>query len=270
VDEYELNKPTVKPDIGIRMDINLFLKELLKEHIKFESNDWLNWCKKLYNKYPVMLPEYDKCFPLNPYKFSRILSEEAKDSIIICGNGSACVCMFQAGVVKNNNRFFWNAGCASMGYDHPDKHVICITGDGSIMMNLQELQTIKNYKLPIKIFILDNSGYHSIRQTQKAYFGEEIFGCDKYSGVELPNFRDIATAFKIDSWIINSPERLNSSINDVLSCSGPIICKVTIPNDYSFSPKLAPRIKDGIMVPSSIEDMCPFLSEKEMKENIYE
>jgi acetolactate synthase I/II/III large subunit len=283
IDNAELEKPTLFPDIPIIADIKHVLIEFNRTLQNFSGNDWsewLMWCKKRTLRYPTVLPEYMAMKTINPYYFIQVLTElMAEDATVVCGNGSACVCTFQAGIVKKNQRFFWNSGCASMGYDLPaalgacfaldKKPIICIAGDGSLMMNLQELQTVKHYNLPIKIIILNNGGYQSIKQTQSSFFGLPFIGCDQDSGVGFPDFIRVAEAFGIQGIRIHEPSEMKEKLTHILSSNQPIVCEVMLSRDYIFSPKLSSkRQPDGTIVSPSLEDMYPFLSPEELKENI--
>ena len=194
--------------------------------------------------------------------------------VIVCANGTACVATFQAAVIKSGQRMFTNSGCASMVYDLPAAigaavggapRVVCIAGDGSIMMNLQELQTIISQDLPIKVFILNNNGYHSIRQTQTAYFPDAPIGCDRSSGLAFPDFVKVAKAFGFNARRCNKLSMLDVSIEKTLLESGPSVCEIVLDEAQSFSPKLASRVlEDGTMESPSLEDMSPFLSVDEL------
>ena len=161
-----------------------------------------------------------------------------------------------------------------MGYDLPAavgaaiggaSRVICIAGDGSVMMNLQELQTIVSLALPIKIFILNNNGYHSIRQTQTAYFPDAPIGCDSSSGIAFPDFIKIAKAFGFNARSCSKLSMLESSIEKTLREPGGSVCEIVLDESQSFSPKLASRVlEDGTMVSPSLEDMSPFLPADEL------
>lgn len=203
IDEAELNKPTITGS-GIKQDAKHFLTSLLSYNFNIDKA-WLS-----------SLRTYDKSHDIEltpPYKFIRDLTKELpNDAVVVCGNGTACVAMFQAGIVKKGQRIFWNSGCASMGYDLPaaigaalacKREVICITGDGSIMMNLQELQTIKHYKLPIKIYILNNKGYRSLELTQTNYFQGDFIGCNEQSGVSFPDFNKLGEVFGVDITVVD-------------------------------------------------------------------
>ncbi|MDD3014805.1 MAG: thiamine pyrophosphate-binding protein, partial [Candidatus Gastranaerophilales bacterium] len=212
IDKSELNKPTLKPDLAINADVKNFLEKLNSEVEKIELpvwSNWINWNLERKKRYPVVLPEYKELKDkINPYYFTETLTKCMKnDDVLVAGNGSACVTAFQAGVVKKDQRMFWNSGCASMGYDLPaaigaciandKKDVICLAGDGSLMMNIQELQTVKHYDLPIKLFILNNDGYISIRQTQANFFNGRLTASSRDSGVSMPDFMKIAQAFDL-------------------------------------------------------------------------
>jgi acetolactate synthase-1/2/3 large subunit len=197
----------------------------------------------------------------------------SEKDIMVMGNGSACVCSFQIGQVKKGQRFILNSGDASMGYDLPaalgtylesnGRNVICLTGDGSIMMNLQELETIKYNKFPIKIFIINNAGYSSIRQTQKNFFNGHMTGSGTNSGVGIPDFAKIAKAFGIKSLTIKSPKELETKIVKTLKSTETVICEVITEKEYNFVPKLSSRkLPDGTMVSPSLEDMSPFLDSR--------
>lgn len=284
IDKAELSKPTLKIDIAVHADLKNFIP-LLDSKIADEvisKQDWVKWCQVRKDKYnPAKNPEYKKSLgAINPYNFIQILTNVAKEGdIMVAGNGTACVALFQAGIVKKNQRVFWNSGNASMGYDLPaaigacfannKKDVICIAGDGSIMMNLQELQTVKHYNLPIKIFVLNNAGYSSIRQTQRNFFGEKLVACSPDSGVSVPNFAKIAAAFELPSLKIENSDNLEEKIKEALNTKGPLICEIMLDHDYIFQPKLSSeKLPDGRMISKPLEDMYPFLDREEFESNM--
>ena len=204
VDLSELQKKTLNINFPVHADLKQFLPKMEEKLAGYERSkahlEYLRWCRERVKKYQVVLPEYsEKSIPINPYFFIENLFQQfSEDEIIVTANGAACVIGFQAAKLKNKQRLFTNSGNASMGYDLPaavgaciasgGKRVICIAGDGSIMMNLQELQTIAGNRYPIKIIIINNGGYQSIIQTQKTYFPDNQFGTNKYNGLTLPNF----------------------------------------------------------------------------------
>ena len=284
VDASELNKPTIKPDLAICCDVKLFLEELWQQLQKSDYNadkykSWLKWCKDKILRYPVVLDRHRSGEKINPYYFCEVLSSFLKeDEIVVCGNGTASVVMYQVIKIKKHQRVIANSGCASMGYDLPaaigaslgaqGKRVICIAGDGSIQMNIQELQTIVHHNLPIKIFVLNNDGYLSIRQTQKNFFGRFI-GEGRKSGISFPEITKVAQAYGIPSVQINS---LNFSdiIMQVLNSPSYYLCEVILDPDQGFEPRVSSRqLPDGIIISTPLEDMFPFLDPEEMKENYY-
>lgn len=282
IDKAELDKPTVIPDLKIQADLKDFLPVLLKKIPEISKSQWLNWCKERKERFSFenTLEYQQKDCEINPYYFVHQLTKQMKeDDYCVAANGSACVCLFQAGEVKKGQRVFWNSGDASMGYDLPaaigvcieggSRNTICLAGDGSIMMNLQELQTIKHNNLPIKIFVIANQGYASIKQTQKNFFSGRMVGSGSDSGLSVPDFAEIGRAFGIKSVKISNPLELNNKIDEVLNSNEPVICEVVVKSDYSFSPKLsAKKLEDGTMLSPSLEDMFPFLDRKEFEENM--
>ncbi|MBU6338584.1 MAG: thiamine pyrophosphate-binding protein [Rickettsiales bacterium] len=283
IDKAELNKPTIKADIAINADLKNLLPLLNKKiNGEISKQEWVEWCAFRRDKYhPSKNPEYKKSSGLiNPYNFIQVLTSATKEGVTtIAGNGTACVALFQAGIVKKDQRIFWNSGDASMGYDLPaaigacfangKKDVICLAGDGSIMMNLQELQTVKHYNLPIKIFVLNNAGYSSIRQTQRNFFGEKLVACSTNSGVSTPDFAKIAAAFELPSMTIKSNDNLENEVKAALAKDGPLVCEVMLDHDYIFQPKLSSeKLPDGRIISKPLEDMYPFLPRDEFESNM--
>ena len=195
-------------------------------------------------------------------------------------NGSACVCPYQTSIVKKNQRYIMNSGCALMGYGLPaaigasqmlnDSEVSCLKNDSSIMMNLQELQTVKHYGLPIKVFVINNEGYISIKQTQTNFFDDRLTGADKSSGFSTPDFSKIANAFDLKYSLIDNYNEIGARIDDVLNSTEAVFCEVKVNPNYIFSPKLsAKKLDDGTMISPSLEDMYPFLEKEKLERNIY-
>lgn len=284
IDPAELAKPTVQPDLAIEADAAVFLAEL-EQHLRGTTlpdwQGWREWCTERKHRYPAVLPMQRSATGLvNPYHFIEILSKQLRDdAIVVAGNGSACVVLFQAAMVKAGQRFFWNSGCASMGYDLPaaigacfaagGREVICLAGDGSLQMNIQELQTVSHYRLPIKLFVLSNNGYISIRQTQDAFFNGRHAGCDAQSGVSFPDVTKLAAAYGLASAVIEANEGIAEDIARVLAMPGPVVCDVRLSPDYRFEPKLSSEKKaDGRMISKPLEDMFPFLDREEFRSNM--
>ena len=279
IDHTELDKPTIKPKLKINADAKEFIKKAYSLESKDYSN-WNQWCHNIKNKYPYVeeAPRIGHN-PIEPYFFiNRLIKHFSEDEIVVCGNGTAFLLPFQVGTVKSNQRYIWNSGDASMGYDLPAaigaciannlKSVICLAGDGSIMMNLQELQTMVHYKLPIKLFILNNNGYISIQQTQKNFFNN-MTGCTTESGVSLPNFIEIGKAFGLKTIKIDNINDIDNQIKTILDIDGGVLCEVMLTPSYTFAPKLSAKtLPDGTMISPSLEDMFPFLDRDEFNENI--
>lgn len=284
IDPAELAKPTVQPDLAIEADAGIFLAEMGRQlggTLLPDWHGWRGWCAERKDRYPAVLPVQRSATGLvNPYNFIEILTKQLSgDAIVVAGNGTACVVLFQAAKVKAGQRFFWNSGCASMGYDLPaaigacfaagGRDVICLAGDGSMQMNIQELQTVAHYRLPIKLFVLSNNGYISIRQTQDAFFNGRHAGCDATSGVSFPDVSKLATAYGLASVVIEANAGVAEAIAKVLAMPGPVICDVRLTPDYRFEPKLSSEKKpDGRIVSKPLEDMFPFLDREEFRSNM--
>lgn len=285
IDEAELNKPTCKYDLKIVAGLEDFFEAFFEEakNIAFPPKEhWLNWCKERVKNYPVCLPEYWlKKEYVNPYCFVDEISNYMNEGeVVVCADGTACVTMFQGVKVKRNQRIFHNSGGATMGYDLPaaigayfgnnkPERIICVAGDGSIMMNLQELQTIAGNNIPIQIFLLNNKGYHSIRQTQHNFFRDNIIGCGTESGLNFPSFEKLAYAFDLPYYSIKNHADLKQHLGDIMSNSGALICEVFLDLAQEFSPKLSSKkLDDGSMISPPLEDMYPFLSKEELESNM--
>ena len=280
VDEAELQKPTLAPDLPVHADLRDLLPLLLSGEVS-APREWLDWCLERRARYPVVLPEYWQGENgVNPYCFAQKLFEQLNpDEIVVTGDGTACVTTFQAAKLQPGQRLYTNSGSASMGYDLPaavgaafasgTERIICLAGDGSIMMNLQELQTIRTHALPVKLFVLNNRGYHSIRQTQHNYFPDNIVGCGEESGLSFPNFSQIASAFGFSYQSCARHDELDFSIRATLEAPGPTMCEVFLDLEQQFAPKLSSRkLDDGRMVSSPLEDLAPFLSRQELAKNM--
>lgn len=275
IDPRELIKPTIKADMPINADVKDFILKLLEtEYTPQEKHErWLDWCKSLVKDYPVVCEEYHRTDNglINPYVFiDKLFGMLKNDDRIICGNGSACVITFQAGKIKQGQRMFTNSGCAAMGYGLPaalgvavsdnTKRTVCIDGDGSVMMNLQELATIAHNGLNLKLIILNNNGYHSIRQTQTNLFQPPFIGIDAASGVGFPDFKLIADAFGISYYCLNNEENCEDVLKSALNCEGPCICEAIVDPTQNFAPKSSSKVlPDGRITSPSLDDMAPFL-----------
>lgn len=283
IDYSELRKKTVKGDILIQSDAKVFINKLFAKIPSSFNVDqtWKEWCLIRKQKYPIVLDEHkvENLHSVNPYYFVEELTTLIdEDAITVSANGTACVVLFQAAKVKSGQRFILNSGCASMGYALPasigaslaaNRDVICITGDGSIQMNLQELQTIKHHNLAVKIFILNNQGYSSMKQTQTAFFDGNFIGCNAESGVSFPDNSKLADLYNLKYFKIDSTTNMQKIIKNVLSFSGGVLCEVILTNDYIIAPKLTSEKKsDGRIISKPLEDLSPLLDRNELSSNM--
>ena len=285
IDENELKKPTLKIDLPIVSDAKIFIKKLttiLKGDKSFPLNkhvEWLEWCKIRRKKYPVLQNHHcEKTKPLNPYFFISKLQENIGDTdIISCADATACIVAFQTSNLKRDQKLFSNSGSASMGYGLPaaigaatadkNRQVICLCGDGSIQMNIQELQTVLTNKLNIKIFVLSNGGYLSIKLTQKGFFNKSI-GNGQDKDLEFPDMIKIAKAYGFKTFSFQNHE-FEKNLKSILSFEGPVLINVDLDPNQGFEPKLSSRkLENGTLISSPLEDMSPFLDRDELNSNM--
>jgi acetolactate synthase-1/2/3 large subunit len=284
IDEAELMKPTIHVELPIQSDVKAFLTllaDVLTRESPLQKREWLATCHSWKSKYPVVLDTFrEQTDFTNVYTFMDELSTRlSKGQVTVTGNGSACVASSQAFIIKEGQRYILNSGAASMGYDLPAaigacfaterSPIICLSGDGSIQMNLQELQTIVFHQLPIKIFVINNSGYHSMRQTQDNLFPElPHVGIGPETGdLSFPSIEKIATAYDIPYYHINSNVDLPATLDKVLAIDGYLICEIFVSTNQRFEPKSATRkLSDGTLVSPPLEDLAPFLPREELEQ----
>lgn len=282
VDEAELQRPTIKPDMAVVSDARLFLEEMERQLYDWNSNHfrtWLTWCKERQARYPAVLPKHRQFNgKINPYHFMEVLFNNLDtDDTVVTGNATACIVSFQVARIKLGQRLFSNSGSASMGYDLPasigaavaagGKRVICLAGDGSLQMNIQELQTVAQYQFPIKLFVLNNNGYLSIRTSQKGFFGD-VVGESPESNVSFPNMEKIADAYGLP-YICLHQAAFEESLQKSLNLKGPVIIEVMLDPSQGFEPRQSSRqLPDGKIVSAPLEDMFPFLERQELLENL--
>ncbi len=286
IDKEELKKPTLHVDMPVWADAKDLLEKMderLTEKPVFTGQDWIATCQNWKKKYPVVMPKhYKEGEYANVYAFIKELSRRLNENqITVVGNGSACVVGSHGYVIKKGQRFIINSAIASMGYDLPavigacvadhSQDLICVTGDGSIQMNIQELQTIWHHQMPIKIFLINNGGYHSIRQTQTNFFGEPLVGVGVDSrDLSFPDMSKLAPAYGFPYRKITKNSELGSVIEETLALKGPAICEIFVDTEQKFEPKSATkRLPDGTLVSAPLEDLAPFLDEKELEENMF-
>lgn len=273
-DENELKKPTLRIDVPICTDIRYVIDDLLAADIDVDlsgKRDWLEYCRMLRDKYPVYLDKFSAEVPgqVNPYYFVHELKKYQKDdAVIVLGNSTIAAHVLQLGIEKPEQRIINNMNLGSMGYDLPAAvgaavarggEVTLITGDGSIMLNIQELMTVAHYKLPIKIFICCNGGYRGIVRSQSNMFGHYT-GCTKDTGVEMPDFEKVAFAFNLPYFKVSEQSELNSILEQVYAVDGPIVCAWPQNPEQVIEPRVMNRrSEDGCIVSTAIDDLAPFL-----------
>lgn len=275
IDSEELKYQQVKGDLNICCDAKVFVEEFKEQlqhgPLSFDFSAWLerviNWKKK----YPVFKEEYwNQQASVNPYVFVKVLSEEMQEGdVLVVETGGNCVVTSQAFIAKKGQRFFSNNGNSSLGYALPasigaciatKKPVICIVGDGGLNYNIQELQTIKYHKLPIKIMVFNNYAYGITKAYRDTNLNSNYAGVDKEHGVESPDFKKIAAAYGIKAIAIDNHDELGEKIKEILASNEPILCDINMKGFYDYNPKL------GWGVP--IEDQYPFLPRKEFLGNL--
>ena len=278
IDDAELEKPTFRPDVKINADAGAFLEMLRAELPSLEAKgDWLDYCRRVKAAYPVILPEHRE---RTDYVSSYVLPEKVVccapcPLTVVTSNGVAYTSTFQSIPIRNGMRMFANEACASMGYGLPaaigaafagglDRMVVCFEGDGSIQMNLQELQTLLTYKLPVKLFVYNNGGYLSIKTTQKSFFGGFFVGSEAGSGVSLPDFEKLAQAYGLPYFKLSNNQDIEGKLPEIFAVDGPVMIEVMLDPFEVLGPKAASkRLPDGTMVSEPLDNMAPFLSPEE-------
>ena len=288
VDQAELKKPTLHVDMPIWADAKDFLEKMDKAITDtpiYFGEEWLTACQRWKKNYPVVQPRQweENGTTANVYAFVKYMSSRLpENSLTAVSNGACCVVGHQAYEIKKGSRFANNSAIASMGYGLPaaigtciggnSMQTICLEGDGSIMMNLQELQTILTNKLPIKIFMINNSGYHSIRITQSNLFSEHSkVGIGEESGdLSFPDFKKISEAFGYPYYSACSNKEMKEVVDKVLSLDGPVFCEIFTDTEQRWEPKSSTkRLEDGTLVSPPLEDLAPFLPREELKEIMF-
>jgi acetolactate synthase-1/2/3 large subunit len=281
LDPAELSKLDLKIDLPLKVDALFFIEEVLKRPIKkSDMNSWLELCQKTKDRFPFFPSEESVQSEtyVNPYFFTHCFSEALPANSVIPIGSSGMGHTVVTGIfeVKKGQRVFTSKGLAAMGYGLPSTIGACfasekkltatVIGDGGLQLNIQELQTIRHHKLPIKLFIWNNQGYHSIRMTQKNYFKGHYVGSTPDSGVSLPDLSELAKTYRFNYSKISNNENLKAAIQKVLELDGPTICEVMIDPERALEPKLASyQTPDGRMESRPIEDMSPLLDREELQ-----
>ena len=284
IDPNEMKKPLFHPDFALCADAGLVIDSLLSELKKSPvppKQTWLDHCAEWKRKYPVVTEEHrSREDYVSSYYFPELLSANLPaGSIVVTGNGTAYTSTYQSLPVHDGMRVFANQGCASMGYGlpasigaalaAPDKLTVSITGDGSLQMNIQELQTVLNQNLNLKLFVYNNAGYLSIKNTQNSFFEGNRIGSDQASGLILPDSCRIAQAYGLKTYRLKNNRDAETLLPEILNTKGPVFCEVMTDPMEVLGPKAASRrMPDGTLQSCPLEDLFPFLPREEFNRNI--
>ena len=285
IDAGQLTHQMLKPSLGIQLEIHGLLTELLSQLQDRKLNvkaRWLDACNRWKQRYPIMTEDYYKDINhVNTYMFMDRLSDKlAPEDAVVTGNGIDVVSYYQAFRTKIGQRTI-TTGWGSMGWDLPNaigacignnkRPTICVTGDGSLQWNIQEMLTARHYDLPIKLFVFNNRGYTCIRSTQANLFEGRFVGADRRSGVSNPDFRLMAEAYGWNYLALAKPQEISEKIDTALRLSGPTLCEVNVAAEQGVSPKASAfRREDGTLDSRPLEDMAPFLPREEVYENMHQ
>lgn len=278
IDPAEFKKPFVSADVTFVDDLKSFMPGLIassdRKLWKPCHQKWVAWCQDIYQRYSpksVDYPESDDA--INAYHFIEELFNHLRSGdIVVCGDATATIVPYQIGRIKEGMQLISNSGCASMGYDipgalgaaaaNPEARVVCLAGDGSGMMNIQELQTIAGLGLNVLVFILNNDGYLSIKQTQRNFFGREA-GSSTASGLTFPDFEKVGNAFGFSSVTIGK-DSWKEKLAEFMVGSGPKLCNVSLDLIQEFEPRLKSKMVDGVITTPELDDMYPFIDPDEL------
>lgn len=271
VDEQELDKPTLKVDLPVCMDLKEFFLEFRNKKLACRKIQpgWKGYCDELKKRFPIYQEKFKKSEYVNPYYFAEALKKNMPENgIVVVGNSCASDCCRQCGIAVSGQRLWGNTNCGTMGYDLPasigaaaaaQRDVYCVTGDGSIQMNIQELQTIVHNQLPVKIFIHNNNGYFAIEQTHANFFGR-LTGCTPESGISFPDFSKLAYAYGIPYCKARTHQELDAVLPEFLALDGYGICEIVSDISQAIEPKSKSKaLGDGRIVSPPLDDLYPFL-----------
>src|SRR5208283_4747433 len=287
IDPAELRKLEGAIDNPICADARTFIDHMLQQGRSVPNKDrtaWLQRCQDWKARYPLVLPEHRAPGLVSVYHLAEIIGQEAgpNDRVVSGSSGSAIEVFLLAYRARKGRRVFHTAGLGAMGYGIPasigvclgsgGKKTICVDGDGGLQLNIQELATIAHLQLPIKLFVLNNQGYASIRATQKNYFGGANIGCDSSTGVSIPDYRKVARAYGLKTAVIEGQGTdpsdvrtdLRAAVRKVLRSRGPVVCDVhIIPYEIRAPRVTSIQRADGSFLSKPLEDLWPFLDRDE-------
>ncbi|MBR1395856.1 MAG: thiamine pyrophosphate-binding protein [Prevotella sp.] len=287
-DAAEMEKPTLAIDLKIHVSLDEAIDKLLAIKVPtLDISQWREWGRDIERQLPTLFDDNpDSEGYTNSYRFADELFRQLQSGdVVVTGNGTAYTCTYQAMKVKEGVRVFANQGCAAMGYGLPaaigacvsqqglDGRTVCVTGDGSIQMNLQELQTLVTYRLPLKIFVIENESYLAIKTTQKSFFKGRFTGSNPASGVVCPDLSKLAAAYSIPYFSISeNGQALTDAISRTLATEGPVICEVHMHPEQTLFPKSASFMdkETGRMSSAPLEKMAPFMPDELQQKCIYQ
>jgi acetolactate synthase-1/2/3 large subunit len=280
IDPAELAKPLVRASLPIVADAGDFIRGLrsaaLGSAVRRSYHQWVDWCQAIGRRFPAFEPANVSAEGINPYAaVAGIFDALPERAVVACGNASACILPFQIGRLRAGHRLFSNSGSASMGYElpaaigaaigDPTRRVVCIAGDGSLQMNVQELQTLKTLQLNVIIIVLANDGYLSIRLSHENFFGQ-VIGADRSSGVDCPDYTAVARAYGLPALAVREPAELQA-LYAAIASTGPCLVQVHVDRSQGFSPKLKSRMDEkGRFLTPELDDLFPFLEPDELTE----
>jgi acetolactate synthase-1/2/3 large subunit len=286
IDPAELRKLEGAIDNPICADARVFIDQMLQESASAldknkERSPWIERCQNWKARYPIVLPEHRTLGLVSLYHLAEVIGQEVgpNDRVVSGSSGSAIEVFLLAYRARKGRRVFHTAGLGAMGFGIPasigvclgsgKKKTICVDGDGGLQLNIQELATIAHLQLPIKLFVLNNQGYASIRASQTNYFGGPNIGCSPETGVSIPDYRKVARAYGLKTAVIEDQSNLHAAVRKVLRSRGPVVCDVHIIPDEIRAPRVTSvQRADGSFLSKPLEDLWPFLDRDEFRENM--
>jgi acetolactate synthase-1/2/3 large subunit len=274
IDQAELQKGHPRINMGLLGDANQFFEDLLNQKIDHHS-DWLNYARSIRNEIPLV-EDVNKTANgyLSPYQFAQKLSQvcEDKDVVIPCSSGGAFTIMMQTFEQRGEQKIVTNKGLASMGYGlsgaigaaiaNPASRTVLVEGDGGFSQNIQEIGTAAINKLNLKMFIFDDSGYASIRATQRNYFGGSYVGCDRSTGLGLPNWEKLFEAWDVPVIRVDEDFTNDEKFKRMFNGLGVAAFIVPVDPEQTYFPKITSRItENGSMESNPLHQMTPDLNE---------
>jgi len=286
IDENEAKKTSVAAEMPVECDAGEFIKEMIrqieeKKGLNNDISDWRKKCSIWHLDYNVVEKEFreQKKF-INSHYFAEKFSQMSNEGdVLVTSNGTAYIATLQGYRVKKGQRLIYNKASAPMGFGLPaaigacvaigKKTVYCFENDGSLQMNIQELQTIKHYKLPVKMVVFNNDGYLSIKLTQKTFFPDNYTACDPSCGVTAPDLKKICRAYELPYLRLENRKDMDKIIKKFIKYKGQVILEVIMDPWQEFLPKVTSVMRaDGTMLSKPLEDMYPFLDREEFKRNM--